>query len=126
MKNTKIDVANNYNGNVIADKSKLTNVIINIIYNALDAIQENSNGLININVNEAENNMLKITIANNGSAISQETQERIFEEGFTSKNTGSGLGLYISKEAMKEQYGDLVLLKSDDNETIFEITVPKL
>ena len=52
--------------------------------------------------------------------------KRVFEEGYTSKPTGSGLGLYISKEAMKEQYGDLNLKASDRNGTTFEVIVPRI
>ena len=70
--------------------------------------------------------MLKIYITDNGCGISAENVQKIFEEGYTSKPTGSGLGLYISKEAMKEQYGDLILVNSDNNGTTFAVTVPKL
>ena len=70
--------------------------------------------------------MLRILITGNGCGVDENKKEKIFEEGYTSKITGSGLGLYISKEAMKEQYGDLKLISSDKNGTVFEITVPKL
>ena len=70
--------------------------------------------------------MLKISVSDNGCGIDADQQEKIFEDGYTSKMTGSGLGLYISKEAMKEQYGDLNLAHSDANGTTFEILIPKL
>ena len=70
--------------------------------------------------------MLKILIADNGCGIDEDKKDKIFEEGFTSKITGSGLGLYISKEAMKEQYGDLKLLESENGGAVFEITVPRV
>ncbi len=124
---TKFEVSNQYTGNVLADENKLLNVFINLFYNALDALKEKGNdGIIKINVIEAENNMLKIYITDNGCGIQKDLCEKVFEEGYTSKATGSGLGLYISKDAMKEQYGDLILVNSDKNGTTFEVSLSKV
>ena len=123
----KIEVSDMYEGNVHADENKLLNVLINIIYNALDALSEcDGEHVIKISTEVSADNMLKIYIKDNGCGISAENVQKIFEEGYTSKPTGSGLGLYISKEAMKEQYGDLFLVSSDGNGTTFAVTVPKL
>ena len=70
--------------------------------------------------------MLKISICDSGCGISEELQAKVFDEGYTSKATGNGLGLFISKEAMKEQYGDLVLVSSQKGETVFEVTVSRI
>lgn len=124
---TKFEVSNQYTGNVLADENKLLNVFINLFYNALDALKEKGNdGIIKINVIEAENNMLKIYITDNGCGIQKDLCEKVFEEDYTSKATGSGLGLYISKDAMKEQYGDLILVNSDKNGTTFEVSLSKV
>ena len=125
-KNIKIEVSNNFNGDIIADENKLLNVMINLLYNAIDAISDKNKGIIKVNTEETADNMLRILITDNGCGVDKNKKEKIFEEGYTSKITGSGLGLYISKEAMKEQYGDLKLISSDKNGTVFEITVPKL
>lgn len=123
-KNIKIEIANTYNGNILADENKFLNVMMNLFYNAIDAIEADGN--INIKTEETQDNMLKILIADNGCGISEEKQNKIFEEGYTSKVTGSGLGLYISKESMKNQYGDLNLVSSQKGETVFEVTVSKI
>lgn len=125
-KNIKIEVSNSFNGDIIADENKLLNVMINLLYNAIDAISDKNKGIIKVNTEETADNMLRILITDNGCGVDKNKKEKIFEEGYTSKITGSGLGLYISKEAMKEQYGDLKLISSDKNGTVFEITVPKL
>ena len=90
----------------------------------MDAMSDN--GLIKIKTEESEDNMLKIVFTDNGCGIEEDKKDKIFDEGYTSKATGSGLGLYVSKEAMKDQYGDLNLVKSDENGTTFEVTIPKL
>lgn len=125
-KNIKIEVSNSFNGDIIADENKLLNVMINLLYNSIDAISDKNKGIIKVNTEETAGNMLRILITDNGCGVDENKKEKIFEEGYTSKITGSGLGLYISKEAMKEQYGDLKLISSDKNGTVFEITVPKL
>ena len=121
--NVKIEVSNKFSGNIIADENKLLNVMINLLYNAMDAVT--ANGVVKIKTEETPDNMLKILVSDNGCGIEDDKKDKIFEEGYTSKTTGSGLGLYISKEAMKEQYGDLTLVSSDKNGTTFEILVPK-
>lgn len=123
-KNIKIEVSNEFQGDIVADENKLLNVMINLLYNAMDAMSDN--GLIKIKTEESEDNMLKIVFTDNGCGIEEDKKDKIFDEGYTSKATGSGLGLYVSKEAMKDQYGDLNLVKSDENGTTFEVTIPKL
>lgn len=122
--NTKFEVSGGYTGNILADENKFLNVLINLFYNAIDAVKEN--GIIRINAEETVDNMLKIYISDNGCGMDEASAKRVFEEGFTSKPAGSGLGLYISKEAMKEQYGDLNLKASDRYGTTFEVIVPRI
>ncbi len=121
---TKFEVSNQYTGNVLCDENKLLNVLINLLYNSIDAIKEN--GVIKISTQETNDNMLKIYVSDNGCGIDSDNTQKIFDDGYTSKLTGSGLGLFISKDAMKEQYGDLNLVSSDKNGTTFEISVPKI
>ena len=121
---TKFEISNQYTGNVLCDENKLLNVLINLLYNSIDAIKEN--GVIKISTQETDDNMLKIYVSDNGCGIDSDNTQKIFEDGYTSKPTGSGLGLFISKDAMKEQYGDLNLVSSDKDGTTFEISVPKI
>lgn len=134
QKNIKLEVSSKFQGEILADENKLLNVLINLLYNAMDAIQNDRDGLISIKTEETEDNMLRILVSDNGCGVAEDKKDKIFEEGFSSKMNnskgshpkGCGLGLYISKESMKEQYGDLNLVSSDENSTVFEITVPKL
>lgn len=127
---TTFEVSNAYAGEVLADENKLLNILINLFYNALEAIQKSGNqGLITIKTEEDENNMLKILITDNGCGIEADKQDKIFEEGYTSKPktlSTKGLGLYISKESMKEQFGDLALKASNENGTTFELSVSRI
>ena len=125
--NVNIEITNSYDGDILADENKLLNVMINLFYNAIDAMSDSDNGgVIKIKTEVSEDNMLKIFVSDNGCGIKKENSKKIFEEGFTSKVTGSGLGVSISKEAMQEQYGDLKLISSNKKGTTFEISIPRL
>jgi signal transduction histidine kinase len=62
-----------------------------------------------------------IRIANDGEPIPVSAQEQIFVPFYTTKKEGSGIGLSISRQIMRNHNGSIDLVKSDANETIFEI-----
>lgn len=105
------------------DDNKFLACIVNIIKNAIEAINEK--GEISISCNIDEKNAY-IKISNNGKPISLEKQKEIFTEGFTTKQKGSGLGLFICKNNLKLQNAELRLNKSDLKLTEFEIILPVL
>ena len=100
------------------DENKFLACIVNLIKNAIEAIEHK--GQINVSL-EIKNNEVHIKISNNGSPISKEKQSMIFEEGYTTKSTGSGLGLHICVDNLKAQNAILRLNKSTPEITEFEI-----
>lgn len=108
--------------NILVDENKFLSVLINLIKNAIESINEEAKGEILVRT-EISGDKAKIIISNNGNPISKELQEKIFEAGFTTKSTGTGLGLVICKKTLEEQFAQLKLLKSDEVSTEFEITV---
>ena len=69
------------------------------------------------------NDFISIIISNNGAKIPDEVQQKIFSDGFTTKSTGNGIGLYVCRQTLEEQFARLELLKSDENSTDFEILI---
>ena len=125
-KNIEFQVENSDEIEVLADSDKLIAVIINLVKNASEAF----------GIDELENNALKndkyikiktekddksaiIYISNNAEGIKE--PEKIFNEGFTTKSTGSGLGLWICKKSIEEQMGELELSRSSEDYTEFAI-----
>ncbi len=100
-------------------------VIGNIIDNGIFALKlkpDNRYMLVEF-MEDLEN--IKISISNNGDVISKEIIDKIFDEGFTTKGIkGEGLGLSIVKEIVENSAGK-VIVKSDENRTCFEVTLPK-
>lgn len=119
----KIKITSNINidAEVFIDENKFLACIVNIIKNAIEAIKKE--GEINVSF-EIEGNYIHIKISNDGEPISQEKQKSIFEEGFTTKPTGSGLGLHICANNLKAQNATLKLTKSTTEITEFEIILP--
>ena len=105
---------------VLVDENKFLTVLINLLKNAVESIEEKGEIIIKTQIEE-EN--VKIIISNNGNPILKDVQERIFEEGFSTKSTGAGLGLVICKKTLEEQFAQLKLKKSDEVSTEFEVTV---
>lgn len=119
-KNIKINTVLNDTTTVLIDENKFLACLINIIKNAIEAIDEV--GTINITV-DLFKDFASIKISNNGLKIPDEKQAVIFTEGFTTKSSGSGLGLYICKNNLKSLGADLKLNRSDSEMTEFEINI---
>ena len=119
-KDISFEVKNNSDIDILADENKFSAVIINLIKNATESFETDSkNKFIKIETDKKEG-FATVSISNNGKKIADE--HKIFEEGFTTKKEGSGLGLYICKKTMEEQFGKIALKKSDENSTEFELT----
>ena len=103
------------------DENRLLSCIVNIIKNGIESI--NAKGKILI-VGDIINNYAVLNISNNGKPIPKDKQNKIFDKGYTTKQTGSGVGLYICKKYLQSQNSDMKLVKSDKNKTEFEISIP--
>lgn len=118
-----INITSNLKGTarVYIDENKFLACIVNIIKNGIEAIDKEGEINITLEIGKKE---AHIKISNNGDEISEEKQAAIFQEGFTTKSTGSGLGLHICVNNLKAQDAILRLNKSTSEITEFEIIVP--
>ena len=106
---------------VEVDKSKFLACVINLLKNAIEAIE--TSGWIKVRT-EIQKDFASIRISNNGAKIPEDFAKNIFDEGRTTKTYGSGLGLFICKNNFKSMFADLNLIKSNDEVTEFEIKLP--
>lgn len=124
--NKKIIIKCNNNINCYADPDKLSRVFNNVIKNAISYSFENTN--IEINA-YTENNIINISIKNEGYTIPKEKLESIFEKFYrldNARNTttgGAGLGLAIAKEIIT-LHGGNITAKSQNNITTFTLRLP--
>ena len=108
---------------VFADKEQFSRAIINLVKNAIQAIPENRQGIIDIELRN-ETNACIIRIADNGKGIPDELKDSIFVPNFTTKSSGAGLGLAITKNIV-QNFGGEIWFDSRLNEgTTFFIHIP--
>jgi nitrogen-specific signal transduction histidine kinase len=100
-------------------------VIENLIRNSVDAI-ENKSGIIAIEVNETEKEVM-IDVTDNGKGIQKSKFKTIFQPGYTTKQRGWGLGLSLSKRIIEIFHNGRIFLKSSDpnKATVFRIVLKK-
>lgn len=104
---------------------EMCKVLSNLIDNAIDAMEENAPEDRRLSIALTENlKSYTFTVANSGTPIPPEEQERIFEAGHTTKVDGHGMGLYIVRKTLQEWGGDIAV-SSDEKETAFSGFVPK-
>ncbi|MFW6263180.1 MAG: GAF domain-containing protein [Thermotogota bacterium] len=108
---------------VMVDVSRLKQAMINLIQNAIDACE----GYIEI-VTERQDESLKIKFLNDGEVLDEETEEKIFSPFFTTKTSGTGLGLPITKKIVEEEHNGRLTIETECREerkyTVFVIEIP--
>jgi signal transduction histidine kinase len=109
---------------VYADPEQLVQVFNNLLKNALQAIPEERDGVIKIQLSEDENEV-QIDISDNGNGIPNEIKDRLFMPNFTTKSNGMGLGLAIAKNIIELSGGIISFVSIHSQGTTFKITIPK-
>lgn len=102
---------------IYADEGQISQILINLIKNALQAGAKH----IDISARMGKDDEVIIDFANDGTPIPVSAQEQIFVPFFTTKKEGSGIGLSISRQIMRNHDGTISLLRSDVNQTVFEL-----
>ena len=106
-----------------ADESMLTQVMTNLLKNAVQAIGGQKNGEIRLRAYCDESESVRIEVSNNGPKIAPEIAEQMFIPFFTTKEEGSGIGLSLSKQMMRLQGGSITLLPYRNEWTTFVVII---
>jgi len=91
---------------VFADKNQIIRVLNNLINNAIQAIPENKRGRIEISLDSNIKNAI-ICVRDNGTGIPEEMQSKVFLPNFTSKSSGTGLGLAMCQQIIESANGKI-------------------
>ena len=102
---------------VYADEGQISQIFINLIKNALQAGAKH----IDISAGMGKDDELIILVANDGEPIPVSAQEQIFVPFYTTKKEGSGIGLSLARQIMRQHNGSIDLLRSDDAQTVFQL-----
>ena len=106
------------------DPWSLCKILGNLIDNAITAAEEDEEGKVHLEIRETASEC-EICIYNNGAYIEKNDREKVFEDGFTGKNTeGHGLGLGIVQNIVRSA-GGRIELESERGKTMFTVHLPK-
>lgn len=94
---------------IVADKSMIEQVIINLIKNAIQAFDDEPNKTIWLTGSTGDKGRPTISVRDNGSGIDPEALEKIFIPFYSTKKTGSGIGLSLSKQIMRQHEGRITV-----------------
>ena len=125
LKNSNIESVLNLSENLSAvdfDAGLMKQALLNVIQNAAAAMP--CGGKLTITTEDMEEEIL-IIIADNGTGISEENLSKIFEPYFTTKESGTGLGLTMLFKVVKEHRGEVLVSSREGRGTVFTIALPK-
>jgi len=104
---------------ILGDKIKLESLFYNLIINAIQKLK--NEGIITIKIFDEPDNMVKITIEDNGKSIPEDYLKKIFEPLFTTKQIGTGLGLASCKMIVQQHQGTITVT---NNPVTFTLILP--
>lgn len=123
LKNVTLQVDEPINEKIYCDSSQIKQVLINLIKNAIEAMNEPGN--INLFVETIDEHTV-INVQDEGVGISQEVIDQIGVAFFTTKENGTGLGLNITKQILEGHGGFLKVMKNDIKGSTFQLYFPKV
>lgn len=108
--------------NIEGDENQLSQVILNLLKNAMQALDGMQNGAIHIRVQQT--NRITINVIDNGPGILPELQEKVFIPFFSTKAEGMGIGLSLCRQIIRLHKGHLLIEESHSGKTVFTIDLP--
>ena len=108
------------NAKIYADQKLIEQVIINLINNSIHALSDAFHGQIQLSCSVSANNTI-LMVKDNGKGIEENIMDQIFIPFYTTKKNGSGIGLSLSKNIMKNHEGNLVVQSDPGKNTTFSL-----
>jgi signal transduction histidine kinase len=110
---------------VSGDRVQLQQVVLNLAVNAVDAMSQSDGATRSLSVGaQREGECAKVSVRDTGPGIALENRESVFEAFFTTKPTGLGVGLAISRSIVESHGGRLWVDSEPGNGAAFHFTVP--
>ena len=111
---------------VLADKVQIQQVLINLLRNAVDAMETSQRRELVISSEAVNEGMISISVADTGSGISPEMTSQLFQPFVTNKRHGMGVGLSISRTIVEAHGGQIIAEPNPTGGTIFRFTLRAL
>ena len=104
-----------------ADEQLIEQVLINLLKNAIQALENTENPVIEVKAHTDLNGKIVIQMTDNGQGILPEVLDKVFVPFFTTKPKGSGIGLSLSRQILRLHGGTLTAHSEPDVETVFTL-----
>ncbi|HEC44849.1 MAG TPA: HAMP domain-containing histidine kinase [Bacteroides sp.] len=108
---------------VFADPEQISRVFINLLKNAIQAIPEDREGKIGLQL-ETDSQRAKVKVTDNGKGIPEELGDKLFQPNFTTKSSGMGMGLAIVKSIIENAGGNIKFETALGKGTTFIVELP--
>ncbi len=120
--NAKFEISANDTFIVSCDATQITQVIINLLKNAVHAVSDTDNPRVIISLQASPDSQAVITVTDNGNGIPSDLIEQIFIPFFTTRENGSGIGLTLSRQIIKN-HGGSISVNSQPGKTRFVVRI---
>ncbi|MEX1325966.1 MAG: ATP-binding protein, partial [Desulfobacterales bacterium] len=107
----------------LLDENQIEQVFINLLLNAVHAVEESGNVTVQSRV-DSQHNKIQVEISDNGCGIAADDIKKIFEPFYSTKTKGTGLGLAVSYGIIKNHHGDIRVYSVPGEITRFTIELP--
>jgi two-component system, NtrC family, nitrogen regulation sensor histidine kinase NtrY len=125
--NENVEITHDYHGLTIAhvfgDREQLSRMLVNLFKNALQAIPQDRIGRIRIGLKHSGDSYV-FMISDNGTGIPEHLRHKMFEPNFTTKSSGMGLGLAMSKKVIENMGGDISFETVEGQGSTFFVRLP--
>lgn len=113
---------------VLGDELQLTQVVSHLLLNAIEAASARVPGqrIVELLASLSDARTLRLDITDNGDGIRDEDRGRVFDQFFTTKSGGLGLGLAMNKSIIEAHGGQMSFHRTADQKTVFRVTLPLL
>jgi C4-dicarboxylate-specific signal transduction histidine kinase len=111
---------------IVADRIQIEQVVVNLLLNAIDALQplDQQSKKISIDVAGTEAGEISVSVSDTGGGLNEGVVKNVFDPFFTTKTEGMGMGLSISRSIVEAHGGSIEYLLNDQQQPTFRFTLP--
>ena len=109
---------------VLGDKVQLQQVVLNLVMNAVEAMQSVQHRVLKVQTDQTNPGMVRVSIEDTGTGIDPANIDRVFKPFFTTKANGMGMGLVICRSIIENHDGRIWVSPSTNGGSIFQFELP--